>query len=242
MTRPGTLYGVSLGPGDPELITRRAWSLLRRADVYWTWPVRVAGGESFALGIALAAGLAPPASSEPLLFPMTRDEARLAEAWQEAAQRVIAVLCQGRDVLFLVEGDASIYSSFGYLARTVRALDAAIPIETVAGVTSFNAAAARVPVSLADGDETVAILPASPDLATVDRLLAELDSLVLLKVAPRLDALIDLLARHGRLDEAVLIEKTGTPEERIVPDLASLRGVRVGYLSLVLVRRTAPAG
>jgi sirohydrochlorin ferrochelatase len=66
------------------------------------------------------------------------------------------------------------------------------------------------------------------------------------QVVQRLDALgasqiIVLLARHGRLDEAVLIEKTGTPEERIVPDLASLRGVRVGYLSLVLVRRTAPA-
>jgi len=238
---PGTLYGVSLGPGDPGLITRRAWALLERPDVHWTYPVTASGGASFALSIALAAGLRPPPDAEPLLFPMTHDRARLALAWQQAAERVLTVLRRGRDVLFLVEGDASTYSSFGYLAATVGALGPGVPIEPLAGVTSFSAAAARIPLSLGDGHDTIAILPAGYDPATVERLLDQFDTLVLLKVSPRLGEIIALLERRGRVADAVLVEKAGTAEERIVRDLGTLRRERVGYLSLVLIKRARPA-
>lgn len=236
MKNPGTLFGLSLGPGDPGLITRRAWTLLRRDDVYWTYPVRSATSESFALSIARAAGITPPAQCEPLVFPMTRDSARLAEAWLVAASRVSEILHRGTDVVFLVEGDASTYSSFGYLARTLSGLDSSLQVETVAGVTSYCATAARLKIPLADVDERMAILPAGYGIATVDHLLDEFDTLVLLKVRPLLDQIIDLLDRRGLLGHAAFVEKTGTPEERVVRDLNRLRGSSVGYLSLILVR------
>lgn len=231
----GTLYGVSLGPGDPGLITRRAWELLH-GDALWTYPVRKKGDDSYALDIARRAGLAIPETATALQFPMTHDTAILAKYWLAAAQTVLRLLETGRDVCFLVEGDASTYSTFTYLARSVRALDSEIEVETIAGVPSYHASAAHLGEPLAESDETLAILPAGYGVDTVERLLPEFDTLVLLKVKPLLDDLIELLARRGLLAHSCFLEKVGTPEERVVRDLARLKGEKVNYLSLLLVK------
>jgi len=231
----GRLIGASLGPGDPGLITRRAWEVLH-GPAHWTYPVRRRGDDSYALGIAQRAGLNLPAAHTPLIFPMTHDTEILARYWLQAAQTVHEILLSGRDVLFLVEGDASTYSTFTYLARSVRALDNEIEVETIAGVPSYHASAAHLGEPLAESDETLAILPAGYGVGTVERLLPEFDTLVLLKVKPLLDDLINLLARHDLLAHSCFLEKVGTPEERVVRDLARLKGEKVNYLSLLLVR------
>jgi precorrin-2/cobalt-factor-2 C20-methyltransferase len=209
MSKVGRLYGASLGPGDPGLITRRAWELLQR-DAHWTYPVRNPKSESYALKIALEAGLALPPHHEPLIFPMTHDVEKLAKYWLRAAQRVLEILHSGRDVVFLVEGDASTYSTFGHLARTVASLDETISIETVAGVSSFHAAAARLQTPLADVDDTVAIIPAGYGIPTIDHMLDNFDTLVLLKVKPLLDDIIHLLEQRGLLEHSAFIEKAGS--------------------------------
>lgn len=235
-TKMGRLFGVSLGPGDPGLMTRRAFELLRRTDAHWAYPVRKKGAESFALGIALDAGLSLPGEHTPLIFPMTHDAEVLAGYWLRAAETVLARLRAGQDVLFLAEGDVSTYSTFIHLARTVAALEPGLAIEAVAGVPSFNAAAARLSLPLADSDETVAIIPAGYGIAMIERLLDDFDTLVLLKVKPLLDDILDLLARRGLLAQAAFVEKAGTPTERIERDVVRLRGEKVNYLSLLLVR------
>ncbi|WP_207795886.1 precorrin-2 C(20)-methyltransferase [Kinneretia aquatilis] len=232
----GTLYGVSLGPGDPGLITRRGWALLERRDAVWTYPVRSLRKDSYALDIALRAGLQPPAQHQSLLFPMTHDAEKLARHWRKAAETVRALLDGGQDVLFLVEGDASTYASFGYLARVLRELEPEARIEIVAGVNSFNAACAQLQMPLSEQDDTIAIVPAAYGIAAVERMLEDFDTLVLMKVKPLLDDLIDLLARRGLLAHSRFIEKAGSPVERIVHEVASLRGTKVNYLSLLLVR------
>ena len=232
----GTLYGVSLGPGDPGLITRRAWALLERADTVWTYPVRSLRKESYVLDIALRAGLTPPARHQSLLFPMTHDVEKLARHWLKAAETVRDLLATGQDVLFLVEGDASTYASFCYLARVLRELDSAAQIDIVPGVTSFNAACARLQMPLSEQDDTIAIVPAAYGIAAVEKMLDDFDTLVLMKVKPLLDDLIDLLARRGLLAHSRFIEKAGSPVERIVHDVAALKGSKVNYLSLLLVK------
>ncbi|OIQ78469.1 cobalt-precorrin-2 C(20)-methyltransferase [mine drainage metagenome] len=236
MIKPATLYGVSLGPGDPGLITRRAWALLERTDAVWTYPVRSLRKESYALDIALRAGLTPPAQHQSLLFPMTHDAEKLARHWLKAAETVRDFLATGQNVLFLVEGDASTYASFCHLARVLRQLDEAAQIEIVAGVNSFNAACARLQIPLSEQDDTIAIVPAAYGIAAVEKMLNDFDPLVLLKVKPLLDDLIDLLARRGLLAHSRFIEKAGSPVERIVVDVASLKGTKVNYLSLLLVK------
>ena len=153
-----------------------------------------------------------------------------------AAHTALEILHAGRDVVFLVEGDASTYSTFGYLARSVRALDDSIFVETVAGVPSYHAAAAHFGVPLTESDDTLAIVPAAYGVAMVERLLTDFDTLVLLKVKPLLDDIIDLLQRRALLEHSCFIEKAGAPEERVVRDILSLRGTKVNYLSLLLIR------
>lgn len=231
----GCLIGVSLGPGDPELLTCRAFKLLQ-GNYHWTYPVRKPGGDSYALAIARRAGLKPPPAHTPLVFPMTSDPTRLAKAWLTAAQAVLEILYRGEDVAFLVEGDASTYATFGHLARSVAALDATIRIETVPGVASFSAAAARLGMPLADTDEAIAILPAGYGTAQAEQLLEHFDTLVLLKIKPMLEPFIAWLCSRNLLAHAHLVEKVGMPEERIVHDVAALQGETVHYLSLLLVR------
>ncbi len=235
-SRLGTLHGVSLGPGDPELMTRRAFALLQRSDAAWTYPVRSTKSESYALSIAQRAGLQPPGVHEALLFPMTHDTEKLALHWSRAAQRVLQHLQSGRDVLFLVEGDASTYATFGHLARTLAALQPEARIETVPGVTSFIASCAQLQWPLAEQDDTIAIVPAAYGVHMVERLLDDFDTLVLMKVKPLLDDLVDLLERRGLVPHACFVEKAGAPEERIVHDVRTLRGTKVNYLSLLIVK------
>ncbi|VAW76235.1 Cobalt-precorrin-2 C(20)-methyltransferase [hydrothermal vent metagenome] len=234
--KTGTLYGVSLGPGDPGLITRQAWDILQQPAIFWAYPVRHKKSASYALEIALRSGLELPVDNTALIFPMTHDVEKLAKYWLNAAQTVIDTLKTGQNVAFLVEGDASTYSTFGHLARTLKTLNDTLDIQTLAGVTSFNAAAAQVQTPLADVDDTVAIIPAGYGLQVIEDLLQRFDTLVLLKVKPLLDDIIDLLDTHGLHEHSYFIEKAGSPEERIVYNLAALKGQKVNYLSLMIVK------
>lgn len=231
----GKLIGASLGPGDPDLITRRAWNALH-SGARWMWPVRKKSGESYALSIALAANLTPPPDGIPQVFPMTHDIEILSRYWLLAAQAVLETLKTGRDVVFLVEGDASTYSTFGYLARTVRALQPEVIIDTIPGVSAYHAASARLGEPLADTDDTVAIIPAAYGIEYVETIIHHFDTLVLLKVKPLLDDLIDWLAQHDLLQHARFVEKAGSSAERLITDVARLKGTKVNYLSLLLVR------
>ena len=237
--KPGTLYGVSLGPGDPGLITRRAWALLERRDTAWTYPARSTKTPSYAFDIVQRAALAPPADHQALLFPMTHDEGKLTRAWLRAAELVLPKLLAGQDVLFLVEGDASTYATFGHLSRTVRALDPRIAVEVVAGVNSFTAACATQGLPLCEQDDTVALVPAAYGVSAIERLLPDFDTLVLLKVKPLIGELIDWLQSHELLGHTCFIERCGAPDEREVSapaELLALRDTKVSYLSLLIVR------
>ena len=231
----GKLIGASLGPGDPELITRRSWAILQ-SDARWLYPVKKAEETSYALSIVERGGLPVPADAEELVFPMTRDAAILLKAWTNAAKRTVDLLAEGRDLVFLVEGDASTFATFGHLARVVRELVPEIEVETIPGVSSFAAAAASAGVPLAEEDETLAIIPAAYGVAVIDHMLDEFDTLVLLKVKPMLDEVLELLTQRGLLATTCFIEKVGSPDERIVRDVASLQGEKVNYLSLMLVQ------
>lgn len=233
----GRLIGASLGPGDPGLITRAAWQALAAAPC-WAFPQNSKGG-SYALAIVEATELQPPAQMLPLHFPMTRDLELLSRSWLSAAQQVWEKLQSGVDVVFLVEGDASTYATFGHLVRTLKEIAPEAVIEIIPGVTSFNAAAARTQRALADGDETIGILSAPDALPRFASLLHQFDSFVLLKVRPVMRELIQTLKQHDLLDQAVFLERIGTADERVYEDLTRLDPDSVHYLSLVLLKNPA---
>ena len=231
----GKLIGASLGPGDPELITRRSWAVLQ-SDARWIYPVKKAEESSYALSIVERGGIPRPADAVELVFPMTRDAEVLTKAWVRAAEQTVALLAEGRDLVFLVEGDASTFATFGHLARVARELAPEIEVETIPGVSSFAAAAATTGMPLAEEDETLAIIPAAYGTGVIDHMLDEFDTLILLKVKPLLDEVLELLERRDLLATSCFIEKVGSPDERVVRDLTSLKGEKVNYLSLLLVQ------
>ncbi|MBF0128028.1 MAG: precorrin-2 C(20)-methyltransferase [Magnetococcales bacterium] len=230
----GALIAASLGPGDPGLITRAAWSVLRTARC-WAWPESRQEGGGYAISIALRAGLTPPDHSLVLHFPMTRDPVVLARHWHHAAEQALEVLRQGMDVVFLVEGDASFFSTFGHLQRTILALDPEIRVRIIPGVSSPLAAAAMDQQGLCDGEQTLALVPATIGLERIGHLLDTFEAVVLLKVRPVLDELLPLLASRNLLEKTVFVERAGAPEERLVREVATLQGSQVHYLSLLIV-------
>lgn len=254
----GVLYGIGLGPGDPELLTLKALRVLTRVPVIF-YPAYGESPHGFALNILRQAfaqqeidgasqwpsqGGQATAVDDPSLMarcrPLSTPMARGAEVerphWAAAAQIIGHVLQRGQDAAFITEGDPLLYSTFIHLREALAAECPEAAVQVIPGVSSVMAAAARAEFPLARADERVAVLPATYDPDQLARVLATFDTVVLLKVSRVLDRLIDILAAQGLVQNAVLVERCGTPEERIIRELASLRGQRVHYFSLILVR------
>lgn len=230
----GILYGASLGPGCPGLITRRVWDLLQ-GQCRWAYPIKNHKKPSYALQIAIDAGLTPPPNALALLFPMTHDTDILQKHWHKSGQQVLEVLQRGEDVVFLVEGDASTFSTFQHLAQAVKFLDDTCQIITIPGVPSFNAAAALAAIPLAGTSDTIAIIPAGYGISVIENALPNFDTIVLLKVKPLLDDIIAFAVAQNLIPNCYFAEKVGTPEQTITHNILELQGKTVNYLSLVVV-------
>jgi precorrin-2/cobalt-factor-2 C20-methyltransferase len=256
----GILYGVGLGPGDPELMTLKACRVLTRVPVIF-YPAYDENTDHVALRILQQAltqqdawwgsresgqggqGAAAPGASllarcRPLSTAMARGAHVQRPHWDEAAQVVGHVLQGGQDAAFITEGDPLLYSTFIHLREALAAHCPEAPVEVIPGVSSVTAAAARAGFALARADERVAVIPATYDPDDLARTIVAFDTVILLKVSRVLDRLIDILTARDLLHNAVLVERCGMPEERIVRDLASLRGQRVSYFSVILVRHS----
>jgi precorrin-2/cobalt-factor-2 C20-methyltransferase len=233
-TGSGTLYGVGLGPGAPDLVTPRAAGVIARCEVLAV-PVKAKGAESFARAIARDL-IRPDHQVLELIFPMRSDLGVLRPHWERAALRLSEHLTQGRDTAFLCEGDPLTYGTFVHVLGAVAKAFPEVPVRVVPGVSAYNAAAAVTCTPLAAADDRVAILPATYGVHEVDAMLDRFDTVVLLKPKPVMDPLVDLLEKRGLLPHAVFVSKVGTAEEEVERDLRKLRGRKLEYLSLVLVR------
>jgi precorrin-2/cobalt-factor-2 C20-methyltransferase len=236
----GTLYGIGVGPGDPEWLTVKAVRLLS-ACRHVCVPKPRDAAESVALEIARP-HLRADAVIHQTTFLMTSDPALLRQSHRRAAEEVLAVLSTGEDCCFLTLGDALLYSTYIYLLRELRELCPAVHIETVPGITAFSAAAALTNFPIGEGKQPVTIVPASDDFAALRRALDGGGTVVLMKVGARLQQVLDELAGRGLTGRAVFVSHAGMAQQRIETDLTKLRDVpeQVGYLSIMIIQATAP--
>lgn len=241
--REGCLYGVGVGPGDPEWLTLRARRLLGEVDHLFL--PRACGRPPVAREI-VATFLDPARHRVTWLpFPTAPSRPRGAPGvWEEHARAVAAVLARGDDALFLTEGDPTFFSSFLLLQRALLRLRPAARVQVVPGISSLHAAAAAAGLPLVSGDETLAVLPASRPAGELRRALESFDTVVLVKVAPDLERVLALLEELDLLDSTVCVERCGLPGQRVIWNLkaAGLRAGDLDYLSLFLVRRGRGAG
>lgn len=227
----GTLYGVGVGPGDPELITLKALHTIQNAHVIAV-PVSHMAAESYALNV-VANYLRPEQLLIQLHFPMVRDVHTRRASRRSATETILEHLRLGRDVAFLTEGDPLLHSTFIYILSYV---PVDVPIEIIPGVSSITAAAAQAVIPLVSADQRLAVLPTVfEEGATLRWMFENFDTVVLLKVNRALDTLIDLVQELGLDERATLVERATLPNGRIVRPLSALRGQTVHYLSLVIV-------
>ncbi len=232
----GTLYGVGVGPGDPELLTVKAYRLLQTSPVI-AYPNKRMGGKSYALEIVELYVNPAEKTMLGLVFPMTKDEEVLQRHWTETVEKVWSYLSEGQDVAFVTEGDPMLYSTFIHMSRLMRKDHPDVQVVSVPGISSVNAAASRLGVPLADGDEVVAIVPAHSDMAAMREALLTHDCVVFLKVAKVLDDMIALLADLQLTDKAMVCTKVTSSGERVWHNVRELQGASLNYLTLMVVRK-----
>lgn len=235
----GVLYGVGVGPGDPELLTLKAVRLIQQASVVFV-PVAAGGAPSFARTIASRYLDAARQEIVELAFPVVRERPMLTEAWDTAASTVLKRLTRVESAVFLTEGDPLLYSTFIHLYRAVRRRAPEQAVEVVPGVMSFSAAAAAVGFPLAAHNGRVAIVPAPRDTAILRPTLRAFDTTVLLKVAPVFDCVLDALEELGLAEHAIWVRRVGRPEQQVEHDIRRLRGCALDYFSLLIVHNPAP--
>ena len=223
----GTIYGVGVGPGDPELMTLKAVRLIRE-NRYIALPSEEPRG-SLAYRIAVQA--VPELAQKELVpvdMPMIRDKAKLREAHEKGARQLMDLADAGENVIFLTLGDPTVYCTFSYIQHILE--EAGYPVILVSGITSFCAAAARLGLSLGEWDEPIHVLPAAHK--TGDRLDLE-GTYVLMKSASHMREVKEMLGKSGRRVQAVI--DCGMDSEKVCRSLEEIPD-DAGYFSLIIAK------
>ena len=224
----GTFYTLGVGPGDPELLTRKACRILSGCPVIAA--PRTASGEMLALDIAKGAVDLTGKEILPLEFAMARQVSARQAGYRKAAEQIAAVLESGRDVAMVNLGDVSVFATAYYILERIR--EDGFETLMAPGVTSFSAVAARLGWSLTEMETPLHIIPASADL---DRALQLPGTKVLMKSGSAIHETVQALERAGLLDRAALVADCGLPTEQVYRDLRKLPE-NLSYFATIIVQ------
>ncbi len=231
----GTLYGVGVGPGDPELLTLKAARILRHVAVVFA---ASSTKNNYSLAVEIASPhLEPGTPVEHLGFPMTRDKKLLMDAWAENGRKVAAVLKDGKDAAFITLGDPLIYSTFGYILETVRETHPEISIKVIPGVSSFQAGAAAAGRILVEGDQSLVVITGSEGGKRLKQVIAHADNVVMLKVYRHYKEILDTLDELDLTESSILVSRCGQAGEEIVWNLKDRDSTPPHYMSHLIIRK-----
>jgi precorrin-2/cobalt-factor-2 C20-methyltransferase len=230
----GVVWGLGVGPGDPELITVKALRLLQAAPVV-AYPAPL-GGDSFARGI-VRQWLDRGQREIVIEVPMETAPEPAQVAYDRAAERIAQELEAGRDVAVLCQGDPFFYGSFMYLFGR---LAARFTVEIVPGVSSLTASAAALQAPLAARNDVLSVLPGPLPEEELERRLADTDAAAIIKLGRHFAKVRRVLDRLGLLDKAHYVERATLGNQRLLP-LAEVDPAEVPYFSMILVHKRGEA-
>jgi len=232
-TTSGTLYGIGVGPGDPELITLKALKQLQKAPI-----VAFPAGLNQRPGVAertISPWLSKHQTRLPLHFPYVQDPRQLEAAWDKAASDVWPYLLKG-DVVFACEGDITFYSTFTYLAQHLLQQQPTAQVKTIAGVSSPMAAATALGIPLTCQGQQLAILPALYSVDQLQEAIAWADVVVLMKVSSVYSQVWQILQQHQLLEHSYVVEQATGPNQKTYTGLQNYPELKLPYFSLMIVQ------
>ncbi len=243
-TGAGVLYGVGLGPGDPELVTVKAARLIGAADVVAYHSAR--HGRSIARSIA-APYLRGDQIEEQLVYPVTTEvtghpggyEAAIEEFYEQAAARLMAHLTQGRDVVLLAEGDPLFYSSYMHMHKRI---SSRFRTEVVPGITSVSAASAALAMPLVEGDDVLTVLPGTLGREELAQRLSGTGAAAIMKISRSYAGVREALKESGRLSQAYYVERASGGTDQLIEPAGEVDPAAVPYMSIVIVPGAEAAG
>jgi precorrin-2/cobalt-factor-2 C20-methyltransferase len=229
----GTLYGISVGTGDPELITVKAMRLLQTTKII-AFPAGINNQPGVAQQI-IQQWLQPDRVTIPLNFPYVRERAILESAWYKSAEIVWQYLQQGRDVAFACEGDISFYSTFTHLATTLKELYPQTLITIIPGVCSPVAAASDLGIPLTISDQRLTVLPALYTVEQLETALNHAEVVILLKVSSVYQQVWQILQQRNLLEHSFVVEKATCSDRKIYQNLVNYPDLKLSYFSILIV-------
>jgi len=227
---------VGVGPGDPELLTLRAYHVLSQVPVIFV-PLKDEKSKSYARSIIDNLVKKSEGKIVGLVLPMLRDKKRLQEYWHKAADTIWQYLEKGEDSAFVNIGDPLLYGTFIHIWETLKQSHPEIEVEVIPGISSINAAAARAIVPLASNDERIAIISGNHEAQVIRDTLENFDTVVFLKVNTVFDKLLGILEELNLMGKSVYVRRCTTQDEEIIRDISQLKGEKVDYFSLLIVRK-----
>lgn len=232
----GTLYGIGVGPGDPDLLTLKAVKVLQEVSHVFA---ASSSGKDYSLARMIVEDHLPPGVPiDHLAFPMTYNAERLEDAWRANCEQIVDILRQGRNVAFLTLGDPLTFSTFIYIMRKIRRRLSGVHITVVPGITSFQAAAACANEPLAEGEEAITILSGAKGGNRLRDAMGVAENVVLMKTYKRFPQILSQIREEGLEDHCCFVSRCGLEGEIVERDFQKLEDMeQPHYLSLMIIKK-----
>jgi len=234
MEKVGKLFGVGVGPGDPELITVKAVRVIKEANIIFT---AASTKNIYSLAVEIASPyISPTARIKKLSFPMTKDVKEVEAAWIHNAKQIAKSLKKGKNAVFLTLGDPTTYSTFGYILKKMGCIMPEADIETIPGITSFHAASARLNRILVEGEESLLVTSGAFGGDRI-RHIEGVENVAIVKAYKNIKDINKALKETGLDNKCVAISKCGRENEQIIKDLDALEKRAPDYWTLILASK-----
>ena len=231
----GTLYGLGVGPGDPDLLTLKAVKILQQVAVVFA---AASSKNNYSLAVEIASPhLKKGTPVNHLGFPMTRDKKELADAWEKNGHQVVEALKNGKDAAFITLGDPLIYSTFGYVMEAVQKSHPEISVKIISGITSYQAGAAATGKILVEGNESLALISGVIGVERLKQVIDRADCVVMLKVYRNYGEILDALNELDLTSRSVLVSRCGLEGEEIIWNLKDRGHEPPHYMSHLIIRK-----
>lgn len=231
----GTLYGIGVGPGDPELVPLKAVRILGEVDLIFT---AASTKNDYSLAEDIVRDHIPAqATIERLEFPMSKSRDVMEAAWRQHAQHIATRLLDGKSAAFLTLGDPLTYSTYGYILRYLKAEWPQVKVHTIPGITSYQAAAAAINQPLVEGEESLVVMSGVHGGERLLEMAGKPENVVFMKAYRNVDGICRALQQAGMAQGSVAVSNCSRKDQTINWDICDLEDQKPNYWTLVIAKR-----